>query len=1740
MDFARRPVSHHIKEVSFEVYPSEEAKALSLVSITNPQCLDLLGLPIVNGVQDTRMGVTERGSTCPVCYQPSRGCPGHMGHVVLPVPIFNPMLFRTTLQILKGSCFQCKALLIDPLKIPIFLRQMHALDCGSMAVALLIPEYAQSFTADPTSRPTDLEGKLDAVIESLLGKPGTETSVESTQTREERKKILSAFMHYSWKKNRSCLVCKDKNWRLSANPYGNKVMYRFGAPSKEKKLATKPKSTKYSSFSSGRGKAKKGRQPEVQNMEEKPPEEGPTNEPEEEKVEDITNDPRAIRFPAIEARTFLREVYAKNADVLRRCFGLLGHTNFEHPTDVFFLDTLLVPPNRFRPERVLMDSRFAHVQTKNIERIVGACNNIRIIRRLMQEGKTDQEMAKFTNLLKVPGKTLELKFYEAVALLQTAVNAIVDGETDRLNPEFAQGIKQLLEKKEGKIRSNMMGKRVNFCARTVISPDPYINLNEIGIPMVFAKKLTYPTVVSPNNLEEMKRAVLNGPDNYPGAIAVEMEDGLIVKLSAENANQRANAAKGLISSSRPDGRLKKVHRHLINGDMLLLNRQPTLHKTSIMAHKARVLTGEKTFRLHYANCKSYNADFDGDEMNAHFPQDEVSRSEANNIVNASYQYLVAKDGTPLSGLIQDHIVAGVHLTIRGKFFEKSDYEQLVYSAIGDIVSGCIAFLPPTIIKPQRLWSGKQIISTIVLNLIPKGFSPLSLRTASKVPLKSWWRTKPKAARRAKFLIPLPDEKDMTESDVIFRKGELLCGVLDKAQYGNSSYGLVHACYELYGGDISALLLSGLARLFTLFLQIHGFSLGVEDILVSESANAKRRAIMETVEEAGKEAACEAFNLPSDITPESLRDRIEKAHRSTDQSGMQILDGITERRVTKFNNDITNACMPYGLYKAFPENHLQTMVVSGAKGAQVNCIQMSCLLGQITLEGTRPPLMLSGRTLPSFVAYEATPRSGGFVMQRFGTGLRPQEYFFHCMAGREGLIDTAVKTSRSGYLQRCIIKHLEGVMVNYDLTVRDSDASVIQFLYGEDGLDIGRLPFYTEKQLPFLMANSNEEVESEIRLLKSAIGTSLAEEHENKVASWRRKLAKDEEKRAALLEKDTWKTRKPSEYILLPDGKPKRIDNGKLSRTRRVVEPTISACRPDLHFGSVSEQMRAVMEKYLAKPPLKNCIVDSVPYRHGKPVDEIIHELISYKYVKSLCQPGEAVGALAAQSIGEPSTQMTLNTFHFAGRGEMNVTLGIPRLREILMTASKVIKTPTMEVPVRPGMEAEAEALRVRLNKVMFSEVVEYFDVRTKLEVQEDEEVSNQLELFIKLLPSAHITSKTCLTSAKIVSYFEKTLTARLIDAIKTTISVKKLVKAGKRGKKTGGDREDDESIDVNAVEGVDDNLGESGGGEEKAGEVDNDDDSVNSDGEDADPDAAKAQFAADGEYAGDQDDEDIEHEFDREQAALAEGDELLEEDKENSLMGDISNSEAGDSPDLLLSAIKSGKKRIDKVKTKKVMNPLRQEYVCGLDKWIMEYSYDAEDESWCRVTIAIPISNSVLDPQSLIETELKRAVVYQAPSIKKSFLTRDKAGVLLLQTEGVNFDYLLRYDRVLEVDKLFSNDIQAVAGRFGIEAAARTVIRECVRVFGAYGIDVNYRHLSLIADYMSQNGSIRAFNRMALTTNASPFQKMSFETSMNFYRDAVISGTPDTIKSPSAQLVVGERLNIGTGLFSLRQPVSLR
>lgn len=467
------------------------------------------------------------------------------------------------------------------------------------------------------------------------------------------------------------------------------------------------------------------------------------------------------------------------------------------------------------------------------------------------------------------------------------------------------------------------------------------------------------------------------------------------------------------------------------------------------------------------------------------------------------------------------------------------------------------------------------------NVTPKNYEGLNLKAKTKVPGGLFG-------------------KDSKEDQVLFMDGELLCGILDKAAFGASDYGLVHSVYELYGADIAGKLLGILSRLFTKFLQHRAFTCRMDDLILTPEGDKERRKLIQAGRNLGTEGAIENFpslsNVPKEEIPAQLRVLLEAVLR--DDNKMAGLDLTVKTKLSKLTTSISNAALPDGLLRKFPFNHMQTMTLSGAKGSKVNASQISCALGQQELEGRRVPVMISGKTLPSFKPFETKAIAGGYVASRFLTGIKPQEFYFHCMAGREGLIDTAVKTSRSGYLQRCLIKHLEGLRVHYDHTVRGSDNSVYQFVYGGDGLDVTKQKHI--QQFSFVAQNQIS-VATKLQPAKimGVIDQFQASKYMHKVL--KKSLSRPDKNTAAKRDK---------------------------------YDPALSLFSPSRFLGATSEAFASQVNEYIRSNPdhLLGDEDDEPPYPSRRELlpSQNFRLLMNVKYMRSLVEPGEAVGLLASQ------------------------------------------------------------------------------------------------------------------------------------------------------------------------------------------------------------------------------------------------------------------------------------------------------------------------------------------------------------------------------------------------------------------------------------------------------------------------------------------------------------------------------
>lgn len=652
--------------------------------------------------------------------------------------------------------------------------------------------------------------------------------------------------------------------------------------------------------------------------------------------------------------------------------------------------------------------------------------------------------------------------------------------------------------------------------------------------------------------------------------------------------------------------------------------------------------------------------------------------------------------------------------------------QLVYIATWNVIAqkgrGKIIILKPTILKPKPMWTGKQVISSIIKTIVGahnEAFLEdnlgLNINAKAKVNFGDITKKKVVVEDPVSKTTKTKDQIDIAaaqESEVIIRDNELLQGVVDANQIGSAEFGLVHSFYELYGGQMTETLITCLARVFTCYMQLHGFTCSMDDLVMNETYNVERRRLLEDALKLGVEAAAKYAGVDAELPEEMdlnyrpyfklnskgvydsrvLKKQPDVNYISPDnkiahglrkklvleKNAYKDLDNAIKAVMGKQTSSINSTCVPAGLYKSFRTNFFSTIILTGAKGSNVNQHQVSSLLGQQELEGRRVPVLPSGKTLPSFIPYDPNPRSWGYITDRFLSGVRCQDFYFHCMAGREGLIDTAVKTSVSGYLQRCLIKNMEPVAVQYDFTVRDGDGSVVQFYYGEDALDPTKTKYLTN--FDFLYKNFKGYIE---KYNPSALASKV-----NQTAV--KKFLTDRSKNPQEAGLDT-------------------IMNNYL---------------PGSYFGAISESVLEKLNTYLNDKFQANNDDDLTKKK--------FRTLVSVKYFNSLMHPGESVGVLAGQAVGEPSTQMTLNTFHLAGHGGANVTLGIPRLREILFRGSGRVKTPMMTLTLaaeegRDLTRRDAEFLTRKLQRLKLSELVQSIKVSEEKFLVRDGQILSETE-----------------------------------------------------------------------------------------------------------------------------------------------------------------------------------------------------------------------------------------------------------------------------------------------------------------------------------------------------------------------------------------------------------------------------
>ncbi len=585
-------------------------------------------------------------------------------------------------------------------------------------------------------------------------------------------------------------------------------------------------------------------------------------------------------------------------------------------------------------------------------------------------------------------------------LLQYHVTTFFDNNVAQLPParhRSGQPLKTITERiksKEGRIRHNLAGKRTNFCARTVISPDPMLNLNEVGVPQIIALKLTVPERVNEWNIAYLKKFVENGPGKYPGANYIIRPDGKKKKITEETKEASYEEIQpGYI-----------VERHLMDGDLAIFNRQPSLHRMSMMCHRVRVLPG-KTLRLNPAVCHPYNADFDGDEMNLHIPQTEEARAEAEILMEVQTQLISPRYGLSIIGCVQDAI-SGNYLLTKDKTELKKEGAIDILTAIG--VTD-LSKLP----RKEKI-KGKELFSV----LIPDDFN---------------------FTGRSRHYDSNLDKKANTERDayVVIKDGILISGVMDRNNLGEGSGLLLRNIHKKYGKAFTIDLLGKLFRLGIEYLLRIGFSTAISDTDLPEEAKLNIKEVMTEAEKEVSELINLYYNNKMETFPgKTLSETVE----------LKILEVLNRAR------NVTGQLVSKHSSQNSPT---KIMADSGARGNLLNLAQMAACVGQQAMRGKRIEKGYRGRTLSCFKRGDLSSDAHGFIKSGFKNGLSPHEFFFGSITGRDSLMDTALRTPKSGYLYRRLANALQDLKVEYDHTVRDASGKIVQFEYGEDRIDVSK-------------------------------------------------------------------------------------------------------------------------------------------------------------------------------------------------------------------------------------------------------------------------------------------------------------------------------------------------------------------------------------------------------------------------------------------------------------------------------------------------------------------------------------------------------------------------------------------------------------------------------------------------------------------------------------------------------------
>ncbi len=911
----------------------------------------------------------------------------------------------------------------------------------------------------------------------------------------------------------------------------------------------------------------------------------------------------------------------------------LGKSLDSHPRK-FVLRTLRVPPVSIRPDI----KKIKGGRSNNNDLTTILKNMVALLEKLPPVLDEDLIKKNIVNL-----DNIEMHYYNLI-------KDVPSSNSNRLQTNTGSNLNSITSrfaKKTGRIRKNILGKRTTYMARSVISVDN-IKAYQVGVPKSVAEKIVIPEVVRYYNKEKLMINFNNKDKQYPGCLKVVKKNGKEYYV-------------GAISDSFVLEEGDTIYRHLMDGDIILMNRAPTLQASSISGHVVYIVDKGDTFRLSPNITDSfYGGDFDGDAMMAIFPHSEASKNESWHLAGIPNWCMSLKDGSPSVGVYHDGLIGIFEFTKNGTVINR--YNSFRLLSTNDAVYN--SFL--------ELNKDKSTSHELVSALLP----PINYK-------KNAGFFKPEYASYIKY--------DPMDVKVDISRGKLIKGRIDKKSIGQGVSGSIfHVLYNEYGSEVALNLIFNIQQMTNIFLTHKGATLTYDDITVSKGALSKihkqTQVILMEAEQIIQEYKKGKIVPPLGTT---VKQFFEDQQLSILNLGDDFLRPVFE--------DIKHE-----------DNNLFKLIVSGSKGKLTNLLQISSSIGQASIGGERPfKLFDYERTCPYYPRFDETPQNRGFVTESYTVGVDMVSFIFQSMEARYSIINKALSTSITGEQNRKSVKNLESLIADNYRKVSTS-TTIIQFLFGNDGVDVRN---NENVSFPYVFIN-NQEFETNWKCVKDDINKEYVNDN----------VMECIENEWNIISKDREEYRNMFISIELQNTKNKMLDDSKMLsvNTKRIFEDTcynfedeikeykenggihinpmviaerINNLCFEIKYSHYNEfQMKKKMEipehvslsfKLLEMNIRCHLFIKKI-VRSGMPLKvlDVCINRIKYTFKKSLIDYGMPVGIITAQSISEPMTQYVLDSHHRTGAGGTKTDF-LGRMKEILgVKATHKMKSPSMTIHIK--------------------------------------------------------------------------------------------------------------------------------------------------------------------------------------------------------------------------------------------------------------------------------------------------------------------------------------------------------------------------------------------------------------------------------------------------------------------------